>query len=35
MTVMGQEEHRNQAFFRRTEDIERFVDGFRLAGLPE
>jgi TolB-like protein/class 3 adenylate cyclase len=33
--ALTQSSYRNQAFFRRTEDIERFVEGFRLAGLPE
>ena len=33
--TLTQSSYRNQAFFRRTEDIERFVEGFRLAGLPE
>jgi hypothetical protein len=33
--TLTQSSYRNQAFFRRTEDIERFVKGFRLAGLPE
>jgi len=33
--TLTQSSYRNQAFFRRTEDIERFVEGFRLAGLHE
>jgi hypothetical protein len=33
--TLTQSSYRNQAFFRRTEDIERFVEGFRLAGMAE
>jgi len=33
--TLTQSSYRNQAFFRRMEDIERFVECFRLAGLPE
>jgi len=33
--TLTQSSYRNQAFFRRMEDIEGFVEGFRLAKLPE
>jgi adenylate cyclase len=33
--TLTQSSCRNQAYFCRTEDIERFVEGFRLAGLAE
>jgi adenylate cyclase len=33
--TLTQSSYRDKAFFRRTEDIERFVEGFRLAGLAE
>jgi TolB-like protein/tetratricopeptide (TPR) repeat protein len=33
--TLTQSSYRNRAYFRRTEDIERFVKGFRLAGLAE
>ena len=33
--TLTQSSYRNKAYFRRTEDIERFIEGFRLAGLPE
>ena len=34
-STLTQSSYRSKTFFRRTEDIERFVEGFRLAGLPE
>jgi adenylate cyclase len=33
--TLTQSSYRDKAYFRRTEDIERFVEGFRLAGLAE
>jgi len=33
--TLTQSSYRSMSFFRRTEDIERFVEGFRLAGMPE
>jgi len=33
--TLTQSSYRSKSFFRRTEDIERFVEGFRLAGMPE
>ena len=33
--TLTQSSYRNSAYFRRTEDIERFVEGFRLAGMAE
>ncbi|HEY6983670.1 adenylate/guanylate cyclase domain-containing protein [Reyranella sp.] len=32
---LTQSSYRNKTFFRRTEDIERFVEGFRRAGMAE
>ena len=32
---LTQSSYRSKTFFRRTEDIERFVEGFRLAGMAE
>jgi len=33
--TLTQSSYRSKTFFRRTVDIERFVEGFRLAGMPE
>ena len=33
--TLTQSSYRSMSFFRRTEDIERFVEGCRLAGMPE
>jgi adenylate cyclase len=33
--TLTQSNYRNKSYFRRTEDIERFVEGFRLAGMAE
>ncbi len=33
--AISQSNYRNLTFFRRSEDIERFIEGFRLAGLAE
>jgi TolB-like protein/class 3 adenylate cyclase len=33
--TLTQSSYRSKTFFRRTEDVERFVEGFRLAGMAE
>ena len=33
--TLTQSSYRSQSYFRRTEDIERFVEGFPLAGMAE
>jgi len=33
--TLTQSSYRTKTFFRRTQDVEQFIEGFRLAGLPE